>query len=304
MTSPVLSVVVPTFNNVAVLTRCLESWRTFASDQPVEIIVIDDGCRDGTAQYLDTLSQSPWGTTHLRWIHENDLHELRCTNRGLRAARGSVALAWQDDMFLQCGWLVPEIIATFTCYPELGLLSLSRGLDCRPVDDPITRWEDLTDWRRLVSTIGRRPMNWFQLQEVDIVIRPWAVRTACLERVGYLDEAFAPTEWDEADLAFRIREAGWRVATHGYERVGAYHHLGSTTISKGFSEAYKQQVLRNGRLFYERWNDSIRSGALRARQTWWRKTTAAGWTWTFARAARTTVVPSARTPAGSLHPSC
>ena len=65
---------------------------------------------------------------------------------------------------------------------------------------------------------------------MDAVIRPWVVRRDCLERVGTLDEAFRPTEWDEADLAFRIREAGWKVATCGYERLGAYSHLGSTTI--------------------------------------------------------------------------
>ena len=48
-----------------------------------------------------------------------------------------------------------------------------------------------------------------------------------------------PTEWDEADLAYRIREAGWKVATCGYERLGAYEHLGSSTLGE-LSDAYKQ----------------------------------------------------------------
>ena len=104
-------------------------------------------------------------------------------------------------MFLRCRWLVPELVATFSAYPDLGLLSLSRGLNCYPVDDPIDTWEDLVDWRRLESTIGSRPLNWFRLQEVDAVLRPWVVRRASLETVGLLDERFVPTEWDEADLA-------------------------------------------------------------------------------------------------------
>ena len=45
----------------------------------------------------------------------------------------------------------------------------------------------------------------------------------------------ARTEWDEADLCFRIREAGWKIATHGYERAGAYDHLGSSTLKKTLS---------------------------------------------------------------------
>ena len=279
-----MSVVIPTFNNVAVLTECLENWQRFAANQPVEIVVIEDGCRDATPQHLESLARTPWGQRHLRWFHEGDLHELRCTNRGLREARAPLAMAWQDDMFLRRPWLVAELIATFAAYPDLGLLALSRGLNCYPFDDPIARWEDLTDWRRLQSTIGDAPLNWCRLQEVDIVIRPWVVRRVCLETVGYLDEAFAPTEWDEADLAFRIRQTGWKIATHGYERLGAYFHLGSTTISKGFSETYKQQVLRNGRLFYERWDAAIRAESARPRRTWWRRTTPAGWVHTAARA--------------------
>src|SRR4029453_14642240 len=87
-------------------------------------------------------------------------------------------------------------------------------------------------WRRLERTIGPSPGNWFRLQEVDIVIRPWIVRRSCVDRVGPLDEAFRPTEGGEADLALRVRGTGSRVATFGYERLGAYVHLGSTTISR------------------------------------------------------------------------
>ena len=285
MTDPRLSVVIPTFNNVDVLARCLDSWRVYAGDQPVEIVVIEDGCRDATADHLTMLAATSWGREHLRWHHAADLHELRCTNCGLRDARAPLAMAWQDDMFLRRSWLVREVIDTFIRYDDLGLLCLSRGLNCRPFDEPIAAWEDLIDGRRLESTIGPRPLNWFRLQEVDAVIRPWVVRRACLEAVGYLDEAFVPTEWDEADLAFRIRRAGWKVATHGYERLGAYQHLGSTTVGV-LSDAYKQRVLKNGLLFHQRWNDTIRVESGRPRKTWWRNASVPAWISTIERLGR------------------
>lgn len=283
--TPVLSVVIPTFNNVDVLAQCLRSWQVHASDQPVELIVVEDGCRDATVDFLMTTAATPWGRTHLRWLHQADLHELRCTNAGMREARGALMMAWQDDMFVRASWFVRELLATFAAYPDLGLLCLSRGLNCYPVADAIRTWEDLIDERRLASTIGPRPLNWFRLQEVDGVIRPWVVRRRCTDAVGLLDEAFVPTEWDETDLCFRIREAGWRVATHGYERLGAYHHLGSTTLG-ALTDAYKQRVLRNGHLFHARWDDTIRETSHRPRRTWWRKTTPSGWAWTLATAAR------------------
>jgi hypothetical protein len=197
-------------------------------------------------------------------------------------------------MFLRAGWLVPELIATFATYSELGLLSLSRGLNCIPVDEPIRSWADLVDWRRLPSTIGAGPGNWLRLQEVDIVVRPWVVRQACLDRVGPLDEAFRPTEWDEADLAYRIREAGWKVATCGYERLGGYEHLGSTTIGAQPSQAYLDRVLRNGRLFHERWDATIARQHPRPRRTWTRRATPAGWAATISAIARS-AMPSFRT---------
>jgi hypothetical protein len=273
---PALSVVIPTFNNEHVLAQCLAAWERFGGDR-AELIVVEDGCRDGTPALLERTAASPWGRTHLRWIHMDDAHELRCTNAGIAQARGPLVMAWQDDMFLRAAWLVPELLRTFDAYPDLGLMSLSRGLNCLPLDEPITRWEDLTDWRRLPSTIGPAPGNWFRLQEVDIVIRPWILRRSCVEKVGALDEAFCPTEWDEADLAYRIREAGWKVATCGYERLGGYDHLGSTTIGASPSQTYLSRVLRNGLLFHERWDATIAKQHPRSRRTWTRRTTPLGW---------------------------
>ena len=271
-----LTAVIPTFNNEAILGRTLESWRTYAGSMNVEILVVEDGCRDGTTALLEQSANMHWGRARLRWIHMDDAHELRCTNEGFRAASGTLVAAWQDDMFLQCEWLVTELIEVFERHRDVGLLGLSRGLDMFPIDDPIERWEDLLDWRRLRSTIGPFPWNWVRLQEVDSTIRPWVIRRECLERVGLLDEAFVPTEWDEADLAFRVRAAGWKVATCGYERLGGYYHVGSSTLGT-LSDSYKARVLRNGRLFHERWDPEIRRTHARSRSTWARPMTFEGW---------------------------
>jgi GT2 family glycosyltransferase len=291
--TPRLSVVIPTFNNAPVLRRCLEGWQRFGGAN-VELIVVEDGCRDDTPDVLRELQGTEWGGRHLVWIHEDDAHELRCTNAGFTTARGELLMAWQDDMLLQVPWLVPELLRVFRQYHDIGLVSLSRGLLCLPLDEPIARWEDLIDWRRLQSTIGPAPGNWFRLQEVDAVMRPWLVRRACVERVGLLDEAFRPTEWDEVDLAFRIRKAGWRIATSGYERLGAYYHLGSTTISRAPSAPYLEGVLRNGRLFHQRWDAVIQAEHPRARRTWMRTPGIAGWAATAVALARAIVRHSGR----------
>jgi len=292
--APALSVVVATHDNLPSLRRCLDAWRAHAGDAAVELIVVEDGCTDGTPEYLAELSATPWGRRALRVLHAGDAHELVCTNLGLAAARAPLVASWHDDMYLQAGWLVPELLATFRAYPEIGLLSLSRGLTFSPVDEPLGRWEDTLDWRRVQSTIGPPPLNWARLQEVHGVMRPWVVRAACVARVGPLDEAFRPTEWDEADLCFRIREAGWRVATHGYERGGAYHHAVSTTYARTPSARRMAAALRNARLFFERWSDRVRADSGVPLRHWRRRATPAGWAAMAAQAARTVLQRGAR----------
>jgi glycosyltransferase involved in cell wall biosynthesis len=276
--TPVLSVIVPTYNARDVLIQCIESWRRFASDLPVELVVIEDACRDGTREYLAELQHTDWGRERLQVLHEDDAHELRCTNRGFAAAGGALLLAWQCDMFLNGRWLVPEILRTFAAYPEIGMLALSYGIDFAPVAAPLAAWEDLYDPRHFRSSIGPTPRNWTHLQEVDAVIRPWVVRRSCLDAVGILDEAFRPAEWDEADLAFRIRRGGWAVACHAYERDRAYRHLGSHTLGASHgTSSYREGVLKNGRLFHERWRDEILAEHQRVRRHWRRRATARGW---------------------------
>jgi GT2 family glycosyltransferase len=291
-----LSIVIPTFNNREVLARCLDSWEQYAPTASVELIVVEDGCRDDTVAFLEERSRTRWAGAHLRWVHEDNVHELRATNRGLREATAPLVMTWHDDMFLRASWLVPELLATFARYDGIGLLGLTRGLRCHPVAEPIARWEDLIDYSRLESTIGPRPFNWFRLYEVDAVIRPWVIRRVCLDRAGLLDPAFVPTGWDEADLAFRVRAAGWRVVTHGYERDGAFVHLGSSTFTKFTLNLDRD--LQNGRLFHQRWDDAISRDRARVRLSWRRQAPLAGW-WSicqqagrFARAWRRPVRPA------------
>lgn len=273
---PELSVVIPTHNNVALLQRCITAWRKHANDSRVELLVIEDGCSDGTAEYLAEEALRTDGLA-VRWFHEPNVHELRSTNRGLSEARAPLIMSWHDDMFVTCDWLVDEIVATFADHSEIGMLCMTYGLDFYPLSEPIRDWNHLHDSASLRTTIGPRPWNWLSLQEVDGVIRPWVLRRTCLDRVGLLDEAYVPTEFDESDLAFRIRAAGWKVAVHGYQRLGAFDHFGSATNGKSWSAKHEQIALRNALMLRERWDADIDAQAQRVRRTWLRSTTSAGW---------------------------
>ena len=58
--APLLSVVIPTFSNADVLATCLAAWERYAGEQAVQVIVVEDGCRDHTRQLLEERLRSPW----------------------------------------------------------------------------------------------------------------------------------------------------------------------------------------------------------------------------------------------------
>ncbi|MGE0555676.1 MAG: glycosyltransferase family 2 protein [Gemmatimonadales bacterium] len=133
---PLLSVIVPAYNGMKVLPRCLEALR--ASDLPRpfwELIVVDDASTDETASlaagYADTvvrLSRRPHGPSYAR-------------NRGAEVARGEIVVFVDADVCVhpdtlsRFAWLFvddPELAAAFGSYdanpPATGLVSQYRNL--------------------------------------------------------------------------------------------------------------------------------------------------------------------------------
>lgn len=91
---PSVSVIIPSHNRRGLIGRALRSVldQTHAAD---EIIVVDDGSQDGTAQYLAT--QFP----QVRCLRQGQQGVSAARNHGIRAARGSwIALLDSDDEWL------------------------------------------------------------------------------------------------------------------------------------------------------------------------------------------------------------
>ena len=118
MTSPAVSVVIPTMNREALLPRAIDSViaQTFTD---WEIVLVDDGSTDGTPRvarsYLDRLGD------RFTYIPQDHRGSSAARNRGIEASRGRyVAFLDSDDEFL------PEKlrrqVALFDARPELGFV--------------------------------------------------------------------------------------------------------------------------------------------------------------------------------------
>jgi len=114
VTTVSVSVIIPTYNHAAFLSEALES--VFAqTSHPLEIIVVDDGSTDETAEVLRA--------------YEGRIRVLSQSNRGVAAARNAGAPLASGDLlaFLDAddAWLPAKLerqVARFDGEPEIGLV--------------------------------------------------------------------------------------------------------------------------------------------------------------------------------------
>ena len=96
---PKLSVIIPTYNQKKYITECLDSIYC-QKGMDFEVIVVDDGSTDGTA---DTLREYAKAHSSLRVLTEENRGAGAARNRGLRCARGEFVLFMDSDDFLEAG---------------------------------------------------------------------------------------------------------------------------------------------------------------------------------------------------------
>jgi glycosyltransferase involved in cell wall biosynthesis len=83
---PLISVIVPVYNGELYLKNCIESIEA-QSYEPLEIIVINDGSTDGTAEVCEKLAQS---YENLSFITTEDLGVAASRNHGIALAKGEL----------------------------------------------------------------------------------------------------------------------------------------------------------------------------------------------------------------------
>ena len=102
---PLISVVIPTYNRAQMVVAAIKS--VFAQTYPrLEVIVVDDGSVDGTAERNPKLSghisSGSGKTPEIRYIYQPSMGQSRARNTGIAAAHGDwIAFLDFDDYWLR-----------------------------------------------------------------------------------------------------------------------------------------------------------------------------------------------------------
>ena len=242
---PVVSVIIPTYGQVEATLACLRSIAAHAPRAAIEVIVVDDSYpgpedvgllrRVGGVQVIRTAS---------------NLGFLRSCNRAARSARGAFLHFLNNDTEL-CPGAIDALADLLAARADVGMAgSMLLFPDGRLQEAGGILWADASGWNYGRGDDPARP-QYSYLREADYCSgASIMVRRALFETLGGFDEAFAPAYYEDADLAFRIREAGRKVL---YEPLSVVVHHEGLSHGTDLSGGVKAHQVANQALMLERW---------------------------------------------------
>jgi O-antigen biosynthesis protein len=187
--SPLVSVIVPTYNRPALLGRALRSilGQTFRG---FEIVVVNDGGAD----LRPALDELQCGQTIRHFVHPLNKGPAAARNTGLRAAHGKyIAYLDDDDIYY------PDHLETLVNFLENSERHIAYT-------DARRAWQEVREGE-LVTTQTDNPYSWEfdpdQLLDSNYIpILCIAHRRSCLDEVGMMDETLPVLE--DLDLWIRM----------------------------------------------------------------------------------------------------
>jgi GT2 family glycosyltransferase/glycosyltransferase involved in cell wall biosynthesis len=243
---PVISIVIPVFNQSRYTFNCLSSIRDVMEDSKlkVEIIIVDDKSSDDTQEVLSQISGIRVVT------NEENLGFIDSCNRGAAIARGQYLLFLNNDTLVSPRFL-EELLGTFEIKADAGLVGAKLLYpDGRLQEAGGIIWNDASGWNFGHSDDPEKP-EYCYLRKVDYCSGACImVPRHLFNRLGGFDTRYRPAYYEDADLSFQIRKAGYGVY---YQPLARVTHFEGITSGTDVSTSVKSYQVVNQKIFREKW---------------------------------------------------
>ncbi|MGH7072889.1 MAG: glycosyltransferase [Stellaceae bacterium] len=265
---PLVSIVIPTRNQLSFLKRCVETVLDLTRYQNYEVIIVDNGSSEGDAvEYLRLIEDKVEEIgSRLRVLrHPGPFNFSAMNNRAVReAARGNyICLLNNDTAPLDGDWLDelmrharrPEVgvVGAKLTYPDGRIqhggviLGINWGM---PADHPYNGapGDAMGYWGRLLVH-----------QDLSAVTAACLItRRAIFDEVRGLDEAALAVSYNDVDYCLKVREAGYLVVWTPDARL---LHEGSVSqrgeVEAKSDQAKQARFAKEKATMYARWLPAI-----------------------------------------------
>ena len=262
--APDVSVIIPVYNNVLDTLLCIVSLLETAPANWFEIIVADDFSNDATELLISGIGGI---VRHVR--QSRNLGFVGNCNMSAKQARGEKIVLLNNDTLVLPGWL-ENLVEPFGRFDKIGLVgSKLINWDGRLQEAGGIFWKDGSAWNFGRGQDVSDP-EYNYLKDVDYCSgASIAVPTELWQQLTGFEPDYSPAYCEDSDLAFRIREAGYRTLYSPHSEL--IHHEGRSHGRDTATGIKAHQVTNQQRLF-DRWKrvlerDHFRNGenVLRAR---------------------------------------
>jgi len=237
-----ISIIIPNYNGENLLKHNLEKvYRECDAYKlgKVEIIVVDDYSTDKSTSFLNEFAKTHDNIKIV--LNKKNLGFAPTVNNGVDVSSGKIVILLNTDVYPEAGFLEP-LLKHFSDERIFAVGCLDRSVE----DNRITlRGRGLGEWKRgfLLHKRG----------EVDKTNTLWvsggsgAFRKTIWERLGGMNELYAPFYWEDIDLSYRALKSGYKIIFESKSIVVHEHEKGA--IKNKYSEfkiktiAYRNQFI-------------------------------------------------------------
>ncbi|MAP21502.1 MAG: glycosyl transferase [Alteromonadaceae bacterium] len=241
---PEVSIIVPAYNKFELTYHCIASIALSFNHTSYEVILADDCSTDQTANAEDII-----GNLVVSRNSEN-LRFLRSCNAATEYAKGEFIIFLNNDTETTSYW-IDELVKHFKECKGVGLTgSKLLNLDGSMQEAGGIVWGNGQPWN-----VGRNanPLQpeYNYVREVDYVSgAAMCIPKAVWEDVGMFSEELAPCYYEDTDLAFKVRDAGFKTL---YVPASVVIHFEGQSHGTDVTKGLKRYQVVNEKTFRSKW---------------------------------------------------
>lgn len=250
------SICILTLNHIDITQKCLLSVMNTEFDGSAEIIIVDNGSTDGTAEWLKSF-QDKYDRDECRIVLVLNKYNRGCTggrNQACRMATGEfIVLLDNDAEVIDSKWLSKLYEFYISKGQDVGIVGPKMVYPQNPgmiqqIGLGVTANGKIGYWGQGKNTDDPLYNESRELQGYPAAC--WLIRRKIFEEYGYFDEVYYPVNLEDVDFCYRIREKGLKIYYCPF--VVLYHHEHITTKNTE-DLSFMRVTLKNGKIFKERW---------------------------------------------------
>ncbi|MEK9179155.1 MAG: glycosyltransferase, partial [Patescibacteria group bacterium] len=222
---PKVSIVILSYNNPFVTTRCIDSIIEKSSYSNIEIIVVDNGSDLETISVLNTYAQKYSGMLKLIRNKSNKGFSAG-NNRGLAESTGDYIIILNNDTLVFPGWI--SRLVYHASSKDVGLVG--------PITNTIGN-EQKVELETRIDIQDFTVTHWGETHELrNLAAFCWIMRRSTYTKIGGFDEKYGRALFEDDDYCMMIKKEGLKLLCA--DDVFVYHE-GSKTVGSDQASDYK-----------------------------------------------------------------